>query len=105
LKVKIFSSSKEAAEAIAEGSLKLLIINQKKITMARTKEGYRAFDNACPHQNEGLSKGFLTQFNEVVCPLHYYRFNIISGKEANNRCRPMNTYVVTLTPDGLFLEI
>jgi len=105
LKVKIFSSPREAAEVIPEGGLRLLIINQQKITLAHAKEGYRAFDNACPHQKEGLSKGVLTQFNEVVCPLHHYRFNLKTGEESSNRCQPMTMYTVNISADGLFLEI
>ncbi len=73
--------------------------------MAHTSDGFRAFDNACPHQSEALSKGRLTQFNEVVCPLHHYRFSVKSGQESRNRCRPMNIYKVEQRDAGLFLEI
>ena len=79
--IKIFSSFEEASKSIPIGGLRLLIINGKKITLAHTDDGFYAFDNECPHQNEPLHKGTLTAFNDVVCRLHHYRFNIKTGQE------------------------
>jgi len=103
--IKIFSSPEEAAKAIPEGSVRLLIINGKKIAIAHTDDGFLAFANECPHQNEPLHKGRLTANNEVVCRLHHYQYNMKTGKEINNRCEPMNVYPVNITESGVFIEI
>jgi nitrite reductase/ring-hydroxylating ferredoxin subunit len=37
-----------------------------------------AIDNLCPHQNASLGLGEIIE-DEVICPLHQYRFNIKTG--------------------------
>ena len=103
--VKVFSSLAVATEAIPVGSLKLLDIDGKKIAITNTNDGFRAFDNQCPHQFEPLHKGKITANNQVVCRLHDYRFNLITGMEAENRCRPMNIYAVTVKDSGVFIDL
>ena len=103
--IKIFSSLKEAEEKIATGKIQLIIIDGKRIALARFNDGFKAFENNCPHQNEPIHKGMLTRYGEIVCPLHYYRFNSVTGQEANNRCRPIETYPVIINSEGFFLKL
>jgi nitrite reductase/ring-hydroxylating ferredoxin subunit len=103
--IKIFSSLEEASNSIPVGSLRLLIIDGKKISMAHTEDGFYAFENECPHQNEPLHKGTLTAFNEVVCRLHHYRFNLQTGMEANNQCKSMNSYAIIVKDSGIFIDL
>ena len=103
--IKIFSSLKEAATSIPIGNLKLLIINGKKIAMAHSEDGFYAFKNECPHQNEPLHKGTLTAFNEVICRLHHYRYNMKTGQEANNRCGSLTNYSIIIEESGIFIDL
>lgn len=103
--IKVFSSEAEAKEKLAVGKIQLLVINGQKIALARFADGFKAFENNCPHQNEPLHKGLLTRYGEIVCPLHYYRFNGVTGQEANNRCRPIETYPVIINEEGFFLKL
>ncbi len=103
--IKIFSSLEEASNSIPVGSLRLLIIDGKKIAMAHSEDGFYAFENECPHQNEPLHKGTLTAFNEVVCRLHHYRFNLQTGMEANNQCRSMSGYAIIVKESGIFIDL
>ena len=103
--IKIFSSIEEAEKTIAVGKIQLLIIDGKKIGLARFDSGFVAFDNMCPHQNEPLHKGMLTRYGEIVCPLHFYRFNSTTGQETNNRCKPLETYPVKIENDGVFIKL
>ena len=103
--VKIFPSKEEALTKIKHGKPQLIIIDGKKICLARFDEKFYAFDNACPHQHEPLNKGAVTKFEEIVCPLHYYRFNMTSGQETNNRCKSLELYQIELNDDGLFIKI
>lgn len=103
--IKIFSSIAEANKSIPNGRLKLLIIDGKKIALAHTEDGFYAFENECPHQNEPLHKGVLTPFNEVVCQLHHYRFNMKTGHEANNRCQSMTSFSIIVEEYGVFIDL
>ncbi len=102
--VKVFSSLDEAIEVVPLQSIKLLIINGEKISIANTRAGFIAFDNACPHQNEPLSKGVITPNGDVVCALHYYRFKPKTGLESNNRCSSLKFYPVLVNEKGVFIE-
>ena len=103
--VRVFASQAEAEEKIAVGQIQLLIIDNKKIALAHFADGFKAFDNNCPHQHEPMHKGMLTKFGEIVCPLHYYRFNGVTGQETNNRCQPIEIYPVEINQDGFFIKI
>ena len=105
MKVKIFSTIEEATEAIPKGGLRLLIIDGKKIAVASTEDGFKAFDNECPHQNEPLHKGSISVHNEVVCRLHHYRFNMKTGQEANNRCGSLIGYPIIVEESGVFIDL
>jgi len=103
--IKIFSSFEKASKSIPKGSIRLLIIDGKKIAMAQAEDGFYAFDNQCPHQNEPLHKGMLTPFNEVACRLHHYRFNLSTGREANNRCASMTSYSIIVKESGIYIDM
>lgn len=103
--VKVFSSLEEAQKAIPLQAIKLLIIDGKKFSIANSEIGFQAFDNACPHQNEPLSKGLVTASGDIVCALHHYRFKSKSGQEVNNRCVPLKFYPILVTNDGVFIDI
>lgn len=103
--VKLFPSIAEAKIAVPLNSIKLLIIDGKKIALAHVASGLYAFDNACPHQHEPMHKGLLTKYEEAVCPLHYYRFNLKSGQEAFNRCKSISTYPISSSEEGVFIRL
>ncbi len=103
--IKIFSSPEKATETVPAGTMKRLLIGERKLTLAHTARGWRAFDNLCPHQHEPLHRGTITPYQEVVCPLHHYRFDLTTGREASNRCSDLRLYKVIEKPDGLFVEI
>ncbi len=103
--IKIFPSAEKAMETVPVGTMKRLLIGERKLTLAHTAQGWRAFDNLCPHQYEPLHKGMITPYLEVVCPLHHYRFDLTTGREASSRCDDLRLYKVIEKPDGLFVEI
>lgn len=103
--VKVFASQSEAEEKLAIGKIQLLIIDGRKIALARFASGFAAFENNCPHQNEPMHKGMLTRYDEIVCPLHYYRFNAKTGQETNNRCRPVDIYPIVINEEGFYVKV
>lgn len=103
--IKVFNSIEEAKKTVGEGNIKLFIINGKKIALAHTVNGLKAFDNACPHQKEPLNKGTITSFGEIVCALHHFRFDLRTGHEANSRCPAMKIYPVLIMDSGVYLDL
>ena len=86
-------------------SIKLIIIDGERLSVANTKNGIIAFDNRCPHQNEPLSKGLIAPNGDVVCALHYYRFSPKTGLEVSKRCNSLKFYPVVVNDKGVFLDL
>jgi len=104
-KLTIFSTPEKMEEVLPENSVKLLKVGDKRICLARTKDGIFAVDDNCTHAKASLSKGFLNQFGEVICPLHNYRFNLKTGDCSESSCPAVKTYPIQREEGGVFILI
>jgi nitrite reductase/ring-hydroxylating ferredoxin subunit len=64
---------------IPEGKMKHFETNGKEILIANVDGRFYAASDRCPHANARLSIGKL-EGTMVICPLHFARFNIITGE-------------------------
>ena len=104
-KIKIFASKDDAYNALLLNVPRKVIIADRKICMVRTTKGIFALNDACPHQRASLSDGKINAFDEIICPLHEYRFNLINGREANQQSGDADIYHIDIEDDGIFLTI
>lgn len=102
-KLKIFDSREIAEQVIPINSLQKVRTKSFTLCLAHTPTGFVATDDACPHMHASLSDGRLNNYNELICPLHGYRFSLKTGQECQNRTRDANIYKVELDKDGLFI--
>ena len=103
--VKLFSSEQEAILEVPMGTTRKLVVKDKPFLLIHSNNGFSVSDELCPHQRASLAKGPLNNFNEIICPLHEYRFNLTTGVEASNRCTPLTLYQIAVKSDGLYIEI
>jgi len=103
--IKIFSSLSEANQALPINSPRKLLLNNQPFLIVRTQEGIIVTDNLCPHNKASLSDGRINDFNEIVCPLHEYRFDLHTGRESSQRCNDMQTFKILIDEGGVFLFI
>jgi len=80
-----------------------LEVEDKKITLARFKEGYFAFTQKCPHASGRMAQGYINPLGQVVCPLHRYAFDMKNGRNTTGEGYFLKTYPVELRPNGLFI--
>ncbi len=85
---------------LKENQMKLLHVNGHRIVLARTAEGYCAFEDRCTHRGASLAGGVLV--NGIVhCLWHGSQFDVRSGRVM---CGPAKTqiraYEVSQKPDG-----
>lgn len=80
-------------------------VGARRICIAHTALGFAAVADTCPHLGESLSKGNTNYLNEVICPWHGYRFNLVHGQECEQRTEPLVVHKIELREDGLFLGI
>ena len=98
-------SEEEAKLRIPKGKLQLVRIGQQRICIAHTEQGYAAVSDTCPHLGESLSKGSSNFLNEIICPWHGYRFNLIDGRECQQRTPDLEVHKIELREDGLYLGV
>ena len=102
---RIFHSLEEANQRIPSGTLELVRLGKRRICLAHTTQGYRAFSDTCTHLSASLSKGKLNYLDEVICPWHEYRFDTVTGMECASRSASLVMYQIELREDGLFLGL
>jgi len=58
--------------------MKLLRLDDRRLVLARTEQGYVAFDDQCPHKGGSLAGGILTGC-VATCPWHGSQFDVRTG--------------------------
>lgn len=80
-------------------------IGDRKICLMLHKEKLHAFDHLCPHAKHSLLDGIINFQNEIVCPLHAYRFSLKDGVESEQRTNDLKIHVLEERNDGVFIGL
>jgi nitrite reductase/ring-hydroxylating ferredoxin subunit/uncharacterized membrane protein len=93
------------ADELKVGQMKLLHIGGRRVVLARTDEGYAAFDDHCSHRGGPLADGVLI-CGTVACPWHGSQFDVRTGKAtAGPAERPITTYSVEQSKGEVRLRV
>lgn len=65
-------------EQLKVNQMKLILVNDKRIVLARTEEGLVAFDDRCTHRGASLADGVMI-CGTVQCPWHGSQFSAKDG--------------------------
>jgi uncharacterized membrane protein/nitrite reductase/ring-hydroxylating ferredoxin subunit len=68
----------ENAAELEVNQMILTHVGDKRIVLARTEEGFVAFDDSCTHKGGSLAGGMMT-CGTVMCPWHGSQFDVHSG--------------------------
>jgi nitrite reductase/ring-hydroxylating ferredoxin subunit/uncharacterized membrane protein len=78
--------------------MKLVLVGDRRIVVARTDGGYSAFDDRCTHKGGPLSDGVLA-CGTVQCPWHGSQFDVRTGAVNRGPAKtPIETYEVVEPP-------
>jgi nitrite reductase/ring-hydroxylating ferredoxin subunit/uncharacterized membrane protein len=87
-----------AAHGLGVNQMKLVHVGGERIAVARTEEGYAAFQDRCTHKGGPLSDGAL-MCGTVQCPWHGSQFDVRTGEV---KCGPaekdIRTYPIEEQP-------
>jgi nitrite reductase/ring-hydroxylating ferredoxin subunit len=100
---KLFESSIAANAYVAEGKVNTISVNNKKVCIAHTKEGYFAMQDKCPHNGASLGNGFCTLEGSIVCPVHRYSFDLKTGRATSGGGDAARTYPLEIREDGMYI--
>ena len=103
--IKIFENESSMESRLPEKLPKKLVIGTRNICITRIEDKVYAFSNSCPHMGETLHKGKINIHNEMVCPLHGYQFNLITGQESNSKCNNLIKYKIKSDKTGVLIGL
>lgn len=91
---------------LVDGCARLVTARGRKIAVCRVGDEVFAMRDACPHRAGPLSDGRVSaQRLELVCPWHFFRFDLRTGKSITNPEMANETYPVVIEKGEVLLEI
>lgn len=75
----------------------------KKITLARIGDEIFACAYKCPHAGGILADGFVDSMQNIVCPLHRYRFSLTNGRNTSGEGYYLKVYPIDEREAGIFV--
>jgi nitrite reductase/ring-hydroxylating ferredoxin subunit len=89
---------------LADGQARVVDVAGRTLALFNVGGVFYALDNACAHRGGPLGEGDL-EGRLVVCPWHAWRWDVTTGRNANNPAVTMTCYPVRVEPDGVFVEL
>lgn len=84
---------------VPEGEMKAFQVEDRRILVANVSGTYYALDALCPHEEGYLDEGDLDE-ETVVCPIHYARFSLKTGKLLEGPAEADATVYAVRVEDG-----
>lgn len=72
-----------ASELSADGSLKIIEIDDRPIVVRNIRGNIQAIENICPHRGGPVGEGDL-EGDTIVCPWHGWAFDLTTGQNTMN---------------------
>ncbi|HVJ82951.1 MAG TPA: Rieske 2Fe-2S domain-containing protein [Planctomycetia bacterium] len=82
-------------EEVPDGAVRLLEADGTKIALCNRGGVYHALSNFCPHLTGNLGEGTLED-DELICPEHFWRFKIGSGRCVSMRGQSAHVFPVKI---------
>ena len=94
----------EAAD-VSEGACKSFIVEGRRIALYNVDGSFYATQDICLHKGGLLGRGTLDG-PVVTCPLHGWRFNVVTGEcLTHSQTRKLKLYTTTVEGDSVSVEL
>jgi len=93
-----------AADEIAPGSSKIVVVGELKVTVFNIDGDLYAIEDRCPHRGASLGKGTRDGF-VVTCPLHKWDFDLRTGQCEEQPGHELRRFEVFVADDSMLIEI
>ncbi len=80
-------------------------VEGQKICIIKTTKGLKACSSLCPHASGDLSAGYIDKKENIVCPVHGYRFNLNHGRDSNEEGYFLKILQVKENEKGVFINL
>ena len=93
------------SDELKVNQMMLIHVDDKRIVLARTENGYVAFHDRCTHKGASLAGGAMI-CGRVQCPWHGSQFDVTTGEvTAGPATEKINTYSVSEKGGKIYLEL
>lgn len=91
---------------IPEGTMKTIVVQEKRIAIAHIGKEYFAIDDTCSHEECSLgTEGFLEE-HIVICGCHGAQFDITTGDVLSlPATKPVQSYEVTIQDEQIIITV
>lgn len=89
---------------VGEGEGRVVEVEGRTLALFNVGGTFYAIDNTCPHRGGPLGEGDVED-RIVTCPWHAWRWDVTTGRNANNPAVTVSCYPVSVERDGVFVEI
>jgi ferredoxin-nitrite reductase len=90
-------------QEVGEGTGKPVRLNGTEVAVFKCEGRLYAIENRCPHEGAPLAGG-LVEGEEVICPLHAYRFQLKTGACSTDPALRARTFQVMPDGDGFTVQ-
>jgi nitrite reductase (NADH) small subunit len=91
-------------DEIAQGQGRVIDVAGRTLALFNVDGTFYAIDNSCPHRGGPLGEGDVED-GIVLCPWHAWRWDVRTGRNANNPAVTVACYPVSVESGGVFVEV
>ncbi|MEO7444745.1 MAG: Rieske 2Fe-2S domain-containing protein [Ferruginibacter sp.] len=84
-------------------TLVTITVEGRQVCMARNNGNLYALSATCPHAGTLMAGGYIDALENIVCPRHFYKFQLATGRNVTGEGYTLKTYQLEHRPDGLFI--
>jgi nitrite reductase/ring-hydroxylating ferredoxin subunit len=84
--------------------LRVTAENGGEAAVFKVKGKIYAVDNVCPHNHTAKMHLGKIKDNDILCPIHLYKFSLRTGKNLNNQTSDLKTYDVKIIDSDVYIE-
>jgi len=94
------------AGEIPEGAAKAVRVGRREIAVFHVADSFHALDNFCTHAGRSVSLADAARCGEdILCPLHGWKFDIVEGKCSMVPDARVRTYEVEMHGDEIWVRV
>ena len=93
-----------SASALSPGETTTAEVNGRELAIVNLDGEFHALDNLCPHQEGPLGEGFV-QDGALVCPLHYWEFDIKTGEYLDDPTECVQRFETKVEDGDVFVKV
>jgi nitrite reductase/ring-hydroxylating ferredoxin subunit len=90
---------------VAEGFILKMSVPGKQFCITQNEGVFYAFQPKCPHAGADFEQGYLDEKNCLVCPLHRFRFDLVTGLNVSGEGFSLVRYPIEARETGFWVGI